>query len=325
MHPWKDLQTRLPTAGEVHQWWKAFPYGNVGCVLGQASGVVRVDVDGAEGEAVLAQWSGGDLPATWIFRSSVAGRGLLYAWPRTLPCKSTTQARPGDHNELRLMGNGSQTVLPPSRHTSGRLYSWEPGYSPDDLPLTPAPPWLVERLRGESTNQPAATLDAQADAPSCAHVMRALAYIPNDNADYDTWLAIGMALHSTGTSWARSLWDTWSSVSAKYNEGKQHKSWQSFARDGKVQIGTLFHLAKQHGYVPPRLIVHTEGAEARPVPDMIQPSESSPPRPVYQRRQEARIARYKQQLYADPFFGAAARRGKGIPAATVRYEETSHV
>jgi hypothetical protein len=180
-------------------------------------------------------------------------------------------------------------------------------------------------LRAESPSQATTTRDAQADAPSYAHVTHALSYIPNDNADYDTWLAIGMALHSTGASWARSLWDSWSSVSAKYDEGKQHKSWQSFARDGKVQIGTLFHLAKQHGYVPPRRIVHTEGAEAQPVPDMTQPGQPPSIVTAYQRRQEARIARYKQQLYADPFFGATQRRGTGIPVATVIYEETPYV
>ncbi len=47
MHPWKAWQTRLPTEAEARAWWQRHPIGNVGLVLGQISGVVRVDVDGA--------------------------------------------------------------------------------------------------------------------------------------------------------------------------------------------------------------------------------------------------------------------------------------
>jgi hypothetical protein len=58
-----------------------------------------------------------------------------------------------------------------------------------------------------------------------------------------------------------------------------------------------------------------------------QPEANGVPSPLtaYQRRCDARIARYKQQLYADPYFGASERRGKGIPVATIVYEETAHV
>jgi Primase C terminal 2 (PriCT-2) len=82
-------------------------------------------------------------------------------------------------------------------------------------------------------------------------VQRALDAIPNDDAPYDTWLILGMALHSTGESWARDLWDGWSRQSGKFDERKQDKSWGSFTSDGHVTIGSLFHLATQHGYVPP--------------------------------------------------------------------------
>jgi Bifunctional DNA primase/polymerase, N-terminal len=84
MHAWKALQNQPPTADEVRRWWHDFPYGNVGVVLGQVSGLVRVDVDGPEGERLFSEWSAGDLPPTWTFRSSPEGRGLLYAWPRDL-------------------------------------------------------------------------------------------------------------------------------------------------------------------------------------------------------------------------------------------------
>jgi hypothetical protein len=255
MHPWKAWQTHLPTAAEVQALWEDYPIGNVGALLGQASGVVRIDVDGLEGEALLQQWSTGDLPTTWTFRSSATGRGLLYAWPKDLPCHSTTQAEPGDHRELRLQGNGAQTVLPPSRHVSGSVYTWDHGCSPLDLDLAPAPAWLVERLQvpqqGHASREaPRGTRRLPPQAP----IQAALDAIPNTGAGvhYDRWLQVGMALHSLQTDWARDLWDHWSEQSTKYQEGKQEVSWKSFDPDGAVQIGTLFFLAQQHGWHAPR-------------------------------------------------------------------------
>ena len=103
MTRWKELQTRLPTATEVRRWWQTFAYSNVGVALGQVSGLVRVDVDGSEGDSLLQIWSQGGLPPTWTFHSSPTGYGLLYAWPKDLPCHSTAHGCPGDHQELRLM------------------------------------------------------------------------------------------------------------------------------------------------------------------------------------------------------------------------------
>jgi Primase C terminal 2 (PriCT-2) len=72
-----------------------------------------------------------------------------------------------------------------------------------------------------------------------------------NDADYDTWLLLGMALHSTREGWARELRDRWSRQSAKFDEGKQEKSWRSFTSDGKVTIASLFHMAQRHEYIAP--------------------------------------------------------------------------
>ena len=78
----------------------------------------------------------------------------------------------------------------------------------------------------------------------------ALAPIPAD--DRETWLRVGMALHWTGWPTARTLWDEWSKKSSKYDPVEQDRAWESFGRpdyDGPVAtLGTLFHLAKEHGW-----------------------------------------------------------------------------
>ncbi len=76
----------------------------------------------------------------------------------------------------------------------------------------------------------------------------ALQSVPADN--YDLWLRIGFALHSTGAGrWAYQVWDEWSRTSDKYDERDQEKTWQSFkGREGGITLGTLFETAKEHGW-----------------------------------------------------------------------------
>ena len=250
MHPWKAFQERNPTGAEVAAWWQSYPLGNVGCALGQVSGLVRIDVDGPEGEALLAEWSQGDLPATWIFQSSPGSRGLLYRWPAEQPCRSTTRALPGDHREVRLMANGSQTVLPPSRHPSGAQYHWLPNAGPDDLRLAMAPLWLQERLRPPPLVPRIPSTSSAHTLPVRARIEEALGAFPSSDAAYDDWLSIGMALHSTGEDWARDVWENWSQLSEKYDGIKQEKSWQSFQANGGVSLGSLYYLAQQAGWKP---------------------------------------------------------------------------
>src|SRR5262249_44813343 len=137
------------------------------------------------------------------------------------------------------------------------VYAWEPGHGPDDLPLAPAPVWLVQRLRQEPRQDPHQQETDTHTAPARVRVASALAAIPNNDADYDEWLMLGMALHSTGGDWARELWDIWSRQSSKFDEGKQAKSWASFGPMGKqrlVHIGSLFHRAKACGWRPPETV-----------------------------------------------------------------------
>jgi hypothetical protein len=142
---WKEFQSRLPTKAELREAWRRCPGANVGIALGAVSGLVRVDVEGDAGEAELRRRAGGDLPHTLEFTSG-RGRGLLYAIPEGAELRTT--AKPiAVNEELRLMGTGSQTVLPPSRHRSGRRYQWGAGHGPDDVDAAPAPGWLVALMR----------------------------------------------------------------------------------------------------------------------------------------------------------------------------------
>ena len=71
--------------------------------------------------------------------------------------------------------------------------------------------------------------------------------------DYDIWLKIGQALHSSGHHML-GHWIGWSRGSEKYKDGKCESKWKTFHHGGErpVSLGTLFFLAKSNGWIQPR-------------------------------------------------------------------------
>lgn len=142
---WKANQTVRATPKEIREWWDRHPRLNVGVALGPVSGLVGIDVDDEEGDTLLGELSGGDLPATWEYTTG-KGRRLLYQLPPGVQVVNHAFRRPGTEIEiLRFMSGGGQVVLPPSIHPNGSTYTWKSLRGPDDLPLADAPEWL----RGE--------------------------------------------------------------------------------------------------------------------------------------------------------------------------------
>ena len=83
--------------------------------------------------------------------------------------------------------------------------------------------------------------------PSRPVVADALGYIPND-MDYDEWIRIGFALYDGLGNGGRDLWESWSATSSKNDPHLTARKWPSFATSKSIKIGTLFWLAKQHGW-----------------------------------------------------------------------------
>ncbi len=124
----------VPDDDTIDDWERLWPSMNVGLVLGFRSGIVAVDVDGEYGEELLQIWSEGDLPKTCEFTTPGGGRRLLYAAPScTTAAKYAVNQPEKKHEECALLGDGQQTVLPPSRHANGGLYDWKGGKSPWDF------------------------------------------------------------------------------------------------------------------------------------------------------------------------------------------------
>ena len=72
---------------------------------------------------------------------------------------------------------------------------------------------------------------------------------PEAADDYDIWITVGQALHSLDES-LLDQWDEWSKQSDKYQEGECHKRWRSFSKGGGRGVGSLIHIAQEHGWKP---------------------------------------------------------------------------
>lgn len=151
MNHWAEFQNRCAGPREINSWWGHVPNANVGVVMGHVSGVVGLDVDGTIGELYLHRLSGGDLPATLMFNTGDDDSfRYLYALPEGHPCRTLpyrhTDSDGGVTEPFKILGNGSQTAMPPSRHEHGRVYQWCLNRGPSEIEMAPAPQWLLALL-----------------------------------------------------------------------------------------------------------------------------------------------------------------------------------
>jgi hypothetical protein len=84
-----------------------------------------------------------------------------------------------------------------------------------------------------------------------ARAANALQFISPDS-DYPEWIAIGQALHTAFGGQGKDLWQQWSSQGSKYQGDKDIDThWKSFHQGKGINLGTLFHTAKQNGWEQP--------------------------------------------------------------------------
>ncbi|TQK53306.1 bifunctional DNA primase/polymerase-like protein [Brevibacillus sp. AG162] len=146
-------QREVPSLEEIEKWHRYWPKANIGLILGSISGLVAVDVDGEFGELTLDDWSQGDLPLTWEFTTPGGGRRLIFAIPEGITLTKHSQVdRSKNHEECALLGEGQQTVVPPSIHQNGGSYEWVEGRALWDIECAQAPEWLIQKMTKKQTS-----------------------------------------------------------------------------------------------------------------------------------------------------------------------------
>jgi len=143
------LRDASSNPGTVHSW---FGDGNVniGIVTGATSGVFVIDIDprhGGDESLAALEARFGPLPATWRFLTGGGGEHIVFQHPGNVIPNSANKLGVG----IDIRGDGGYIVAPPSMHMSGRPYAISVDHHPDEISLSEAPSWLLERLTRRPT------------------------------------------------------------------------------------------------------------------------------------------------------------------------------
>ncbi|HEY5658862.1 MAG TPA: VapE domain-containing protein [Myxococcota bacterium] len=134
----KDATSDVRT---VEGWWKRWPGANIGIACGAPSGLDVLDIDGPDGERVLADLVEEHGPIPRTFESRTAGGRHLFFWSNAR-VQSTANIL-GDR--LLTLSKDSWVVVPPSIHPNGQRYDWY--VDPKQLEAPAAwPAWMVDLL-----------------------------------------------------------------------------------------------------------------------------------------------------------------------------------
>jgi len=257
-HGFKDATTDFAT---IADWLAKWPDAQLAVDCGRAKLCV-IDLDmgnGKDGVALFTQLAGTNPHWCGLIASTPrGGRHLVYRMPD--PPMGNAQNACG-HPGIDVRADGGYIVLP-SHSSPGR--EWVEGDFADPDSYVQMPPWVEEIARDgkrphTASNQPVGGASGAViplAAEQVAAIKHALTFIDADHRA--TWIRVGMALKSTSAgNQAFALWTEWSQTSPRwptFDFAKHVAQWQSlreFFMDGReITLGSLFHMAKEAGYVP---------------------------------------------------------------------------
>lgn len=99
-----------------------------------------------------------------------------------------------------------------------------------------------------------ATYAPDPETPENVERVRGALAVLDPDMLYPEWVAVLMAIRSTGWVCAEDLVRAWSEAGEKYTEAAFDKAWESIEPEGGITLGTLFGMAKAAGWEDPRQV-----------------------------------------------------------------------
>ena len=173
----------------------------------------------------------------------------------------------GHSNQLEVLGVNNQFVAYHIHPDTGEPYQWQAliddehdtlheirpyqllKLTRDDLTTIRTEFEMLARAHGlkeKESEKGLAPIEEVSKGDSGYTLEEVLPYLKNDDADYDEWIRVGMAIEAAGGQF--SDWLNHSEKSSKHNPEGMEDKWISFTYEpGGVGMGTLVMLAKQNG------------------------------------------------------------------------------
>jgi hypothetical protein len=229
----------------IRKWWTNHEY-LIGLPMGKTSGIWCLDVDSPEDHADgVANWNAvaaqHEPIVTREHRSATGGPHLIFNWHEAQPIYCGLGSLP--KKGISVKGEGSYIVVPPSRR-KGRSYTIFSDIDPIDTPS-----WLSEQiLQGRSRFDQVYTGPGTADLDKLAE---ALAFIPNDDLEWDDWTAMALRIYAATAGEGFELFDEWSFKSIKYDAEKTLERWEGIQSSPPSRTGAekIFKMAREYGWV----------------------------------------------------------------------------
>ncbi len=142
---WPTKATTKETT--IRDWWQKWPDANIGHEL---AGRIGLDVDprhGGDESLMDLREEIGPLPETPTVLTGGGGEMFLFVAPGATVKNNAGDLAPG----LDIRTGGGMVLLPPSLHRSGRRYEWDVSAHPDDVPIAPIPPRLLDRIKASQS------------------------------------------------------------------------------------------------------------------------------------------------------------------------------
>lgn len=239
----RGVHSATGDAAEISEIWRQAPDAGI-AVSCLESGLVVLDIDPRNGGLLtLERLESTYGPITSDVQAITPGGGLHLFFSATgLVGRLPGTLGPGIDVKAR-----GYVCVEPSLHPTGRQYVWEASCNP----LESARPSPLPALFNDYVAPHAGPAPDSVHAPVSVNeqtwtdIYSALRNIPSD--DRDTWLRVGMALHSTGdTERAYAIWGEWSQRSPKYDPRDQMRVWRSFRARGLdgITYRTIFAMSK---------------------------------------------------------------------------------
>jgi hypothetical protein len=243
---WSRWNNELPPLELVREWAERYPDAGLSLALGPSCGVAAIDFDHDVGglHARILEAAG---PSP-VAKRGQKGATLFYrhAGERSRAFRQASQT------VAEILAGGRLVIVPPTVHpVTDRPYVWLTEATLLDVAADALPPLKAEAVAAlfEPPAQPPRRRKSNPprEGSRAAEIAAALSHIP-PCLSYHDWVRVGMSLKSALGDAGFELWNSWSSSSPKYDASQMEAKWRSFSGQGGITAGTLFHLAKLHGW-----------------------------------------------------------------------------
>lgn len=139
---WSKYCYQLPTSEEVESWINQIPESNIAIALGEASGIIALDVDTTDRR--ILDIIEKILPPSPVEKKGAKGFTRFFRYKG----ETTDSFKHNGEMIIELLSNNKKTTIPPSVHPNGYQYTWTNkellDIEVEKLPLFP--PFLMAHL-----------------------------------------------------------------------------------------------------------------------------------------------------------------------------------